>query len=368
MGNKSELERVTDKVDRLVGETNAKIAELGAGTEGLYAALRDIQTTFDRIRNIPADRSLEYEKLKKVRLEWKSQVEKIEADYNAASAKNAGAGVAGVGLGVAVATMGPTVAMGVATTFGIASTGTAISTLSGAAATNAALAWLGGGTLALGGGGMAAGEAFLAMAGPVGWAIAGSALLFSGVLFFKRRGDKKRLDRIFVLIGERDVKSYKLAIVELEERIRRIRSEAQMLRNANSDIQTFGVDYNAMTELQQYALGTYVNLMNSSTQLLVNPILGLQPKYTADDFEEFVAHLYGKDRIRHYRKCEKLIVMLANLLYKVHLNEADRELLWQALRRNEDVLRAAGTTADEFDIAIVNAAIRALKNKYGKLS
>lgn len=87
--------------------------------------------------------------------------------------KNAGAGAAGASLGVAVVTMGPTVAMGVATTFGVASTGTAISALSGAAATNAALAWLGGGALAVGGGGMAAGEAFLALAGPVGWAIAG---------------------------------------------------------------------------------------------------------------------------------------------------------------------------------------------------
>ena len=37
-------------------------------------------------------------------------------------------------LGIAVATMGPTAAMGVATTFGVASTGTAISALSGAAA------------------------------------------------------------------------------------------------------------------------------------------------------------------------------------------------------------------------------------------
>ena len=52
---------------------------------------------------------------------------------------------------------------GIATTFGVASTGTAISTLSGAAATNAALAWLGGGALAAGGGGMAAGEAFLTL-------------------------------------------------------------------------------------------------------------------------------------------------------------------------------------------------------------
>ena len=48
---------------------------------------------------------------------------------------------------------------GVATAFGVASTGTTISAASGAAATNAALAWLGGGALAAGGGGMAAGSA-----------------------------------------------------------------------------------------------------------------------------------------------------------------------------------------------------------------
>ena len=368
MGKKSELERVKDEVDVLVCETNAKIAALGEEANGLYKALCDIQDTFDGIRNIPTDEALEYERLKKVRLEWKSQAEKIEADYNAANAKNVGAGVAGVGLGVAVVAMGPTVAMGVATTFGVASTGTAISALSGAAATNAALAWLGGGALAFGGGGMAAGEAFLAMAGPIGWAIAGGALLVSGALFFKRRGDKKRLDRIFVLIGERDVKSYKLAIVELEERIKRVKNEAQLLRNANADIQTFGMDYHAMNELQQYALGAYVNLMNSSTQLLVNPILGLQPKYTEDDFEAFVARLYGKDRVAHYRKCEKLIVMLANLLYEIHLDESDRKLLWKVLRGNKDVLQAAGVERDDFDIAIVNAAIRALRDKYGKRS
>jgi hypothetical protein len=42
-----------------------------------------------------------------------------------------------------------------------ASTGTGISTLSGAAATNATLAWLGGGSLAAGGGGIAAGTVVL---------------------------------------------------------------------------------------------------------------------------------------------------------------------------------------------------------------
>lgn len=76
--------------------------------------------------------------------------------------------------------------MWVATTFGTASTGTAISALSGAAASNAAIAWLGGGALATGGGGMAAGQALLALAGPIGWGIAGTTLLASVLLTVKK--------------------------------------------------------------------------------------------------------------------------------------------------------------------------------------
>ena len=97
-----------------------------------------------------------------------------------------GAGV-GVAAGTAIVSVAPSVAMWVATTFGTASTGAAISSLSGAAATNAALAWLGGGAIATGGGGMAAGSAFLALAGPIGWTIAGASILTSVVLFRKNK-------------------------------------------------------------------------------------------------------------------------------------------------------------------------------------
>lgn len=86
----------------------------------------------------------------------------------------AGAG-AGVAAGATTALLAPSAAMAIATTFGTASTGTAIASLSGAAATNAALAWLGGGAIAAGGGGMAGGSALLALAGPIGWALAGAA-------------------------------------------------------------------------------------------------------------------------------------------------------------------------------------------------
>lgn len=62
---------------------------------------------------------------------------------------------------IGTATAGYGGAMSLATSVGIASTGTAISGLSGAAAWNATLAWLGGGSLATGGGGMALGSLVL---------------------------------------------------------------------------------------------------------------------------------------------------------------------------------------------------------------
>lgn len=286
----------------------------------MYDSLTSIQDSFDRIRNVPNDKKLQYEELKKIRLNWRLQAEKIEKDYQVAAVKNAGAGAAGASLGVAVVTMGSTVAMGVATTFGVASTGTAISALSGAAATNAALAWLGGGALAVGGGGMVAGEAFLALAGPVGWAIA----IASGLFFWKSSSDKKHLESVFIAISERDIKSYELAVVELKERISRIIDENAKLNDAISNIATLGLDYSKMTEAQQYELGAYVNLMNASTQLLINPIKDLSPKFSMTDLDGFMAWKDRKTDKSIYEDNKDFIVSLANLLYKIELDDREK--------------------------------------------
>ena len=64
-------------------------------------------------------------------------------------------------LGIAAVLGTPAIVTGAVTAFATASTGTAISTLSGAAASNAVLAWLGGGSIATGGAGMAAGQVVL---------------------------------------------------------------------------------------------------------------------------------------------------------------------------------------------------------------
>ena len=139
------------------------------------------------------------------------EVEAIEATSIASATGTSGA-IAGAG----VATLGPTAAMAVATTFGTASTGTAIAALSGAAAKSAALAWLGGGAIAAGGGGVAAGKVLLALTGPVGWAIGGLAVAGSATYLNTRNkniAEEATQERVKV---EAEVRSLKTANREIE--------------------------------------------------------------------------------------------------------------------------------------------------------
>lgn len=354
---KSKLQLAQEQVEQMIEKVNKKIEEIGKQDQKIYNRLTDIQQLFDSIRNIPREQQMEYERLKKIRLKWKQQVEEIESNLNSTAAKNTGIGAAGIGAGIAVAALGPTVAMGIATTFGVASTGTLISSLSGAAATNAALAWLGGGALAAGGGGMAAGSAFLTILGPVGWTIAAVSLASSALLLLKGRNDKNRLENIFTLISERDIKAYQLAIVEINERICRIIDEDNKLFIAINRIKTFGLDYNAMTEAQQYELGSYVNLMNSSTQLLVNPIQGLMPNYTEVDLNRF----QSAKHVSLNSKEKQLVIAFANLFYKIELDDKDLHLLYKSFKNNKKFLSSAKIAKSNFNFSIIETTYKALK-------
>lgn len=341
---KTPLQIESDKVQELVRITNNKILELGVYSQSLYDALLSLQALFDRIRNTPEDKQIELNRIKECVHNWKSQVEKIEQNYEA-SRTAVKAGAAGFAMGVGLATLGPTAAMGIATTFGVASTGTAISALGGAAATNAALAWLGGGALAAGGGGMAAGHALVALSGPVGWGMAIAAFTVSGLLWWLAKQKKERLEEIFMLISKRDQKSYQLAILELDERMRKNRKVTSEIYTACTHVYTFGTDYRAMTEEQQYTLGTYLNLMNAASQLLVNPIIGLQPKFTEEDLEIKCSGNVQIPRIvsdnitlvmlklqlwsssKDSKKYKNLIVFLANMFYDINFQESDYEIL-----------------------------------------
>ena len=155
---------------------------------------------------------------KKTVAEFRAEADGFGAEVGQAKAaavksdKVAGATTgAGVIAGVGVAALGPSAAIAVATTFGTASTGMAISALSGAAATNAALAWLGGGAIAAGGGGMAAGNTLLAFAGPVGWTIAGVALVGSAVYLHAKNAEAAKEATERRLEVEAEIRTLELA-------------------------------------------------------------------------------------------------------------------------------------------------------------
>ena len=385
---KTQFEKEQDKVQQTIFVVNEKIRVLGTHLETLNTALMDIQEKFDMIQNIPNEEKIRYEELKQIRLNWKKQVDEITKKYEEIKKEgsNVAGGVAGVGVGagVAVATLGPGVAMGIATVFGVASTGTAVSALSGAAAANAALG-LGGGALAAGGGGMAAGEAFLALMGPIGLAIAGFGIIAGGFLFWKNKNDKKCLEDLLTRISNGDLKPFELAIDDLNHRIKQIENGNVELKVAIRVIPNLGLDYNKMTEEQQQELKKYIHLMALCTQLLVDPIKELQPKYTEEDFDKYIKHTpqkyrewhtsyqninissfesFGRKMAQMFKEYKKLNVTLANFLYKININEVEKKLLWKSFRNNEEFLKSMNVNKKNFNIDIFDTVLEALNFKY----
>ncbi len=218
-----------------------------------------IESLVNSIANRPKEIDAEVAEIITQRESFIDTCEFAKAELEAAKKSALGAG-AGVATGAAIVSVAPTVAIWVATTFGTASTGTAISALSGAAATNAALAWLGGGALAAGGGGMAAGHAFLALAGPIGWSIAGVTLLSSIVLFSlkKLKLDKKKKEEIEAIKNNTNIAQ------KISAQIQTILDETIALRDNlrqqyNDCLSEYGKDFLSIPAEQQIHLGALVN-------------------------------------------------------------------------------------------------------------
>lgn len=230
-------------------------------------SLTYVETLVNSIANRPKTFDDEFETINIEKQAFQDVVDFANKELTVAR-EAAGGASAGLAAGASVACMGPTAAMWVATTFGTASTGTAISTLSGAAASNAALAWLGGGALSAGGGGAAAGNALLAMAGPIGWSIAGATLTASIVLFARKKNklNKEKNDEIE-------------AVKKNTESVREIEKELAKLIDATSQISSAlytsftecfelsGKDYSSFTDEQKIRLGTLVNNAKSLSAL-----------------------------------------------------------------------------------------------------
>lgn len=221
--------------------------------------LDNVENLVNSIANHPKRFDAEIEEIQIHKQKFKNVCEFAEQELAEAkkSAKRTGIGITS---GIAVASLAPSAAMWIATTFGVASTGTAISALSGAAAESAALAWLGGGALAAGGGGMSAGTAFLALAGPIGWSIGGATLLASIVLFANKKIKlaKEKKDEIEAVLKNTEF------IREVNVRVHALLEKTRQLREALDDqydecVAFYGRNFMEIQHEGQIQLGTMVN-------------------------------------------------------------------------------------------------------------
>ncbi len=227
-----------------------------------------VETLVNSIANRPKSFDKEFDEIRMNRNNFKSACEFGERELQAARDAASGAG-AGMAAGASVAFMAPSAAMWIATTFGTASTGTAISTLSGIAAQNAALAWLGGGALTAGGGGMAAGNALLAMAGPVGWSIAGATLLTSIVLFAKKRTKLNKQKNEEIELVKRNTEQVKEVDADLKELLYETISIREGVNDSfTNGLVMYGKDYMSFSNEQKKSLGALVNNTKALSALL----------------------------------------------------------------------------------------------------
>ena len=261
-------ERAADKYN----ETYVKMQSEG---ENLYQIrqksldlIEKVESLINSIANSPKDFEVKLDSIREERLKFRKTEEYAREAYDNAvkSGVSMAAGIAG---GAAVASMAPSVAMWVATTFGTASTGTAISALHGAVATKAALAWLGGGALTVGGGGIAAGKALLALAGPIGWSIAGVATGASALFITS----KNKATAQEAMDQAKEITKAGAYLNETCAKIQALSEETSQiyypLSSFHAEMGKFvGADYTMLDNEQKKKLGTLVNNALTLTALV----------------------------------------------------------------------------------------------------
>ncbi|HBZ32275.1 MAG TPA: hypothetical protein DEO46_04655 [Lachnospiraceae bacterium] len=264
--------------EKTLAEYNASYGIMGKSCELLYEIrgksvelIKLVQEVVNSIANTPKQFDTELGKIGKELTKFKETEQYAKEAYDA-SLKAGVNIVGGTTAGIGIASMAPTALMSIATTFGTASTGTAISALSGAAAQKAAMAWIGrtfAGFAVKEGAGMAAGQAFLALAGPIGWGITAASTGISLISLTNKNKD----------VAEKAVKEAKeiakarVALDETTEKINALKAKTDRLfddmNREKSKIMSFmNLDYLSLREEDKLFLGTLVNHTLSLSQLL----------------------------------------------------------------------------------------------------
>ncbi len=264
--------------EEIVDDYNKSYQAMSNSCEKLYSSrekavdiIQHVERVINTIANTPKEFDTKRSKIGKEMDKFRKTEEYAKEAYDASV--KAGVDIAGgVTAGVGIAAMAPSALMGIATTFGTASTGTAISALSGAAAQKAAAAWIGRtfvGFAVKEGAGMAAGQAFLALAGPVGWGI---TAVTTGVSL-ARLSKKNQKIADDAVEEAKDISKAREALDETKIKIDSLKSKTNKLvkdlKGQKEEIEKYrNADYKSLSETEVLYLGTLVNNALSLGKLL----------------------------------------------------------------------------------------------------
>lgn len=262
---------------------NKSFEKMGKSCEQLYAVrgksvelIQVIQRVVNSIANTPKEFDTELGKISRELSEFNETEEYVKEAYNASIKAGVDIGI-GLGAGLGAASMVPTALMSIATTFGTASTGTAISALSGAAAKKAAIAWIGrtfAGVAVKEGAGMASGQAFLALAGPIGWGITAAS---TGISLISLTSKNKELADNAVEEAKK-IEEARESLDENTEKVNALKARTDLLFNdmnkqRNKIIGFMNLDYLSIEDKDKVFLGTLVN-NTLSLSVLLNESIG----------------------------------------------------------------------------------------------
>lgn len=276
------VESAKDRTDECRKNSGKAVVSLGEKKIWvLDNSVKPFIASFEKLHNVDFTDSTGLNELQNMRIDKQSLESLKEMQTMATSI--AGGMVGGAALG-AITAYG---AYGAVATFATASTGTAIASLSGAAATNATLAFLGGGSLTIGGLGMAGGTAVL------GGLVAGPALAVMGFVVGAKASANK--DEAYSNLAKAREFEEQMKTAQLLCRGIRMRAamfEGLLIRlnglfmplvlSLGNIINTSGTDYAKYSMEEKKTVAAAMSLAGAIKAILDTPILTEEGKLTEE--------------------------------------------------------------------------------------
>jgi hypothetical protein len=255
--------------------------------------------------------------------------------------------VAGLTIGASISYFGSSAALGLASTFGVASTGTAISTLSGAAATNASLAWLGGGALAAGGGGMLVGTIVLHCIPIVGYMIIG----FSVYGFFHKRKNDKRLKELLYRKRCNIIKYINTLCNQADDKIMKLQQYEKETDEYINSIVTYTKSYDRMTDNQRQNIETVINLVDIAMDVINKPLEAVNDVITENDLKSFSKK--KRWSVKSINSTKKAVLFYSNFIYGLSDDEKDKKLILDFIKSQKAMLKENEISKKDFNNNII---------------